>query len=136
MRLSAVLVAASIAAAPVPAFAHETDALAERLSDPAFQQEISGTVAVMSEILLDLPIAPLAEAAAEMAGEDPAEVDPDLTLRQLAGPDAERVPGEIAENLPRIMGSVAGVAEGFSAMLPALREMARRVDAEIERAGP
>ncbi len=138
MRLFGLAAAVAIAAMPMPVTAQEAEAaeLAERLSDPAFQHELSGTVAVMSEILLDLPIAPLAEAAAAMAGEDPGAVDPDMTLRQLAGPDAGRVSGEIAENLPRMMGAMAGMAEGFSAMMPTFREMARRMESEIDRAKP
>ncbi len=105
----------------------ESGALADRLKDPALQQTLSTSVAVLGEILLDLPLAPLAEAAAKMAGEDVAGVDPDMTLRNLAGPDADRVPAELAANLPRMMGSLAGALEGAQEITPLLRDLARRV---------
>lgn len=110
--------------------------MAQRLADPVFQEQMASTVAVLGEILLDLPVAPLAEAAAQMAGEDPQAVDPDMTLRNLAGPRADDVPQEIARELPRMMGAMAGMAEGLSAMVPALRDLARRVEDQAQEVAP
>ena len=143
MRKLTLAAAALVAATPLPAFAQdalpEEDVeesaarISETLSDPATQERLSQSLAVMSEVLLDLPLAPFVRSVAEMAGEDPESVDPDLTLRRMS-PEAERVPGEIADKLPRMMGAMAGMAEGFGAMMPALREMAARMEAAIEAA--
>lgn len=143
MRTPVLLAAALSAAAPLPALAQgalsdedvEQSAarISEKLSDPATQEQLSQSLAVMSEVLLDLPLAPFMRSVAEMAGEDPEAVDPDLTLRQMS-PEAERVPREIADKLPRMMGAMAGMTEGFGAMMPALREMAARMQAAIEQA--
>lgn len=145
MRKLIIVAAAFAAAAPLPALAQDAPAdenvedsaarISERLSDPVTQERLSQSLAVMSEVLLDLPLAPLLRAAAEMAGENPEAVDPDLTLRQVS-PEAERVPQEITDKLPRMMGAMAGMAEGFGAMMPALREMAARMGEAIEQATP
>lgn len=121
-----VIVLPDTGAADLDAMARSGE-LAEKLNDPALQQTLSSSVAVLGEILLDLPLAPLAEAAAKMAGEDDAGVDPDMTLRNLAGPDADRVPAELAANLPRIMGAAAGALEGAQEITPLLRDLARQI---------
>ena len=135
--LSAVLAAL---AAPVPVLAQdrtEEDAsrVAETLRDPVLQETVATGMAAASEALLDVPLAPLARAVAEAAGEDPREIDPDMTLRHVA-PEAADVPAEIHDKLPRVMGAMAGMAGGFSAMIPALRDMAERMKDAVEQARP
>ena len=135
--LAAVLVAF---AAPVPALAQdrtEEDAarVADTLRDPALQESVAAGMAAASEALLDVPLAPLARAVAEAAGDDPRDVDPNMTLRSVS-PEAQNVPAEIHDKLPRVMGAVAGMAGGVSAMIPALREMAARVEQAVEQARP
>jgi hypothetical protein len=134
MRNPTLLAATLALAVPMPALAQQSEAgrMAERLSDPDYQQQLAETVAVMGEILLDMPLAPMAEALAEMAGDDPASVDPDLTLRK-AAPGAGRVPEEMADRLPRMMDGLAGMASGIDAMLPALRTMAVRMEESMGR---
>lgn len=110
-----------------------TAQLADRLSDPAFQQELAVTVATLSQVLLDLPIAPIAEAAADMAGEEAADIDPDMTLRK-ALPGSGAVPQAVERELPRAMDRMAGMTGAFEAMLPALREAARQMEDAIEGA--
>ena len=137
IALSAVLVAF---AAPVPALAQdrtEEDAarVADTLRDPVLQESVAAGMAAASEALLDVPLAPLARAVAEAAGDDPRDVDPNMTLRSVS-PEAEDVPAEIHDKLPRVMGAMAGMAGGVSAMIPALREMAARMEEAVERARP
>ncbi len=134
--LSAALVAI---AAPVPALAQDaTERAAARtadtLRDPVLQERMADGMAAASEALLDVPLAPLARAVAEAAGEDPRTVDPDMTLRQVS-PGASDVPAEIHEKLPRMMGAMAGMAGGMAAMMPALREMAERMRDAVDQAG-
>lgn len=100
--------------------------LGEKLADPAMQEQVATTVAVMSEILLDLPLAPLAKSLAEAGVESAERIPQDTTLRKLA-PGAERVPEELAENLPRMMNAMAALSKGLEEMRPAIEEMADRM---------
>ena len=141
-----VVIAATVALAPASAMAQNASdgpassdgaaaaaQLQSKLSDPKTQQQIAGTVAVLGEMLLDMPIAPLARSVAEAGGGDPAAVDPDMTLRKYA-PGASAVPGVAAKNLPRMMDTMAGMAGGLEAMMPALRGMAERMQGALATA--
>jgi len=137
IALAPVLVAL---AAPAPALAQdrtEEDAarVADTLRDPALQESVAAGMAAASEALLDVPLAPLARAVAEAAGDNPRDVDPNMTLRSVS-PEAQNVPAEIHDKLPRVMSAMAGMAGGVSAMIPALREMAARMEEAIEQARP
>lgn len=138
LAITAVLAAALCAPLPVAAQDRtEEDAarVAETLRDPVLQGQVAAGMAAASEALLDVPLAPLARAVAEAAGEDPRNVDPDMTLRNVS-PEAEGVPAEIRDKLPRVMGAMAGMAGGVSAMIPAWREMAERMKDAVEVAQP
>lgn len=108
-------------------------ALTDRLSDPALQQELAVTFAALSQVLLDLPIAPLAEAAADIAGETAQDIDPDMTIRK-ALPEASDVPEVIERELPQAMDRMASLSGAMQAMLPALRDAARQMEGAIEGA--
>jgi hypothetical protein len=140
MRTFAAVAALVALFAPLPALAQdrtEEDAarIADTLRDPVLQESVAAGMAAASEALLDVPLAPLARAVAEASGENPDDVDPDLTLRRVS-PEAQDVPTEIHDKLPRVMGAMAGMAGGVSAMIPALREMAARMEEAVERARP
>ncbi|MBM0170821.1 hypothetical protein [Altererythrobacter sp. C41] len=107
--------------------------LSQRLADPVVQNELASTVAVLGEILLDMPLAPIVEPMAEITGRDPGSVDPDLTLRKMR-PEASDVPARVARDLPRAMGAMASMADSLEAMRPALREMAERLEFGIDQA--
>lgn len=107
--------------------------LSQRLADPVVQNELASTVAVLGEILLDMPLAPIVEPMAEIAGRNPGSVDPDLTLRKMR-PEASDVPARVARDLPRAMGAMASMADSLEAMRPALREMAERLEFGIDQA--
>ena len=139
MRTLVATVVLAALAVPVPALAQdrtEQDAarIAETLRDPALQESMARGMAAASEALLDVPLAPLARAVAEAAGEDPRDIDPGMTLRHVS-PEASDLPAEIHDKLPRAMGAMAGMAGGFSAMIPALREMAERMKDAVGQAG-
>ena len=134
--------AASVVAAPPPLLAQdEGDAdaplaleepgedfsgMAERFKDPEQQRQMALMLRTMSEVLLDMPLAPLMEAMGEMAGEDAPQVDPGATLRSMA-PQADRVPEEIEKNLPRALDAMGSMAEAMEKMMPALKDMAERM---------
>ena len=140
----ALLAAASLAAiaAPMPVFAQDTEAalqveesveladLTDKLSDPERQREVALMARAISEVLLDLPVAPLMEAMGQIAGEEAPMVGPGTTLRSLA-PQAGRVPEEIERNLPRAMDAVSAMAGAAEIMLPQLRELAERLEETI-----
>lgn len=101
---------------------------AERLADPASQIAVTAMLASLAKAMLDLEIGPLARSAGEATG-DPElrDMPPDARLRDLAGPDAERMEEKIARGTPRMMGSMAGMAEALDRMTPQLRAMARQM---------
>ncbi len=112
---------------PVPEFEEEAAAdLAEKFSDPEYQRQTAMLMRTLSEVLLDLPLGPLMEAAGEMAGKEVPVVDHDSTLRSMA-PEADRIPEEIERNLPRAMEAMGTMAEALEDMRPALEEMAARL---------
>lgn len=106
-------------ALPAPAFAQpDTDSavaaladLGEQLRDPERQRELTLMMQAMSEVLLDMPIAPLAQAAADMAGEKAQHIDPDLTVRKMA-PEAGRIGTALMRNMLRAMAASAERREG------------------------
>ena len=102
--------------------------LGEQMRDPAYQRDMALMLQAMTEVLLDMPVAPLAQAAAEMADEEARDIDPDLTLRRMV-PQADRAGEEVARVVPRAMQAAGSMAEGLAAMTPLLRDMAARMRA-------
>ena len=104
--------------------------LAETLADPARQEQFALTARALTEVLLDLPLAPilqpLADAAGEIADEEIEPVDPDATLRRMA-PSAADMPERIEEELPRAMDRLAGASGALADLIPALRDMSERL---------
>jgi len=100
--------------------------MTERMQDPEKQREMALMLRTMSEVLLDLPLAPLMNSMSEIAGEEAPKVDPDATLRSVA-PAAGRVPEQIEKNLPRALDAMGSMAEAFETMMPALKDMAERM---------
>lgn len=139
MRTLTATAAVLALAAPLPALAQSetvkvTQEIERALGDPATQEAVAEGMAAASEALLDVPLAPLARAVAQAAGEDPASVDPDMTLRNVS-PEAQDVPHKVRESLPKMMGAMAEMAGGMGAMVPALHEMADRMRDAMARAG-
>lgn len=140
MRALTLAAASLVLAAPLPALAQVSDteiATAEiesTLKDPGMQAAVAEGMAAAGEALLDLPLAPLAKAIAEAAGEDPDAIDPGMTLRSVS-PEAQDAPDRVRESLPRMMGAMGSMAGGMGAMVPALRELAERMRAAMEAAG-
>ncbi len=143
---AAMVTAALAVCAPLPALAQDAppadappaDAplanVTERLADPATQQVAAVTLSTLVEALLDLPIAPLANAVRSADPDALPDIDDNTTVRQLAGPDAEDVPAVIRAELPRAMDMMAGMAAGFEALLPALKDMAEQFEQSVEEA--
>ena len=109
----------------------ELGVLVETLRDPVVQVQAGEMLAAMSQVLLNLKVAPLAEAMAEIAGEPIDDIDPDQTVRDLA-PEAEYLPQDIRREVPQAMDRLAGMSGALAAMLPALRDMAAQMETAIE----
>lgn len=107
--------------------------LSRRLSDPATQDQMATSIAVLGEILLDLPLAPIVDPIAQAAGRAPGSVDPDLTLRKM-NPEAGDVAARAATQLPRAMDAMAAMAGSIESLRPALRDMADRLEYGIAEA--
>jgi hypothetical protein len=131
---------APVLAPPALAQDRSMDEMAAKMSDPQVQQAMAAAVASMSEALLEIPVAPFAKAARAMgktmggaeAADDLADIPPDATLRDLAGPEATRMPHEMARRLPPMMGAMSGMAGVFGAMRPMLEAMAERMKDAVE----
>ncbi|MBU0669402.1 MAG: hypothetical protein KKG32_04945 [Alphaproteobacteria bacterium] len=116
---------------PAPAAETETlDRMAQSLSDPVRQAQLAATLAALTEIALDIPLAPIVEPLAEAAGEPAGQVDPDLTLRRMA-PRSDDLARTIQERLPQAMDRMAGLSGGLAALVPALRGMADQLETAL-----
>ena len=126
MRAALSALATACLLAPIPALAAEPDTetsdIAKELTDPARQAELAAMVETMTNLMLEMPAAPLLRAAATMAGEDPEAVDENATVGDLAGPEAAEAPREFAHRLPQMMSALAIMAAAFEDMAPLLRE--------------
>ena len=130
MRALLSVLAGACALLSAPAFASpesEAGRVAEELSDPVRQAQIAGTAAAASEALLNVPVAPLARAIAQIEGYDPDYVDPDLRVGDLVDPETADAPREFAYRLPEMMGAMAGLAVAVEDMLPSLRALGDRI---------
>jgi hypothetical protein len=114
---------------PASALAAEGDAarVAEELNDPVRQEQLAVAAEAVAGAVLDMPAGPLLRAAETIAGRDPGNVDPDLRVGDLVGPEAADAPREFAHRLPQMMGAMATMAAAMEAMLPELRAMGDRI---------
>lgn len=130
------VLAAPLAAQDVgpPDEAEGLNELSQTLGDPIKQQQIANTLAVLSEVILDLPLAPivepLANAAGDITGEPVEPVDADMTLRRMQ-PEAGDLPAKITSEVPRAMDRMAGMSDSLAALLPALRAMSEQLKAAL-----
>jgi hypothetical protein len=127
------LAAASLAPAPALARDGRPGDTAEKLSDPQLQLAVAAALAAMSQSILDMNVEPFARAMRAMGDEDARDLPPDARLGDLAGPGAQRLPGEVARKVPRAMGSAAEMAGAVEGMIPELERTARRLKDAIPR---
>jgi hypothetical protein len=127
MRIVLPAVAAACVLLPVPALAEDSEAgrMAEELSDPARQEQLAVMAETVADVLLSMPAAPMLRAAATIAGEDAEDIDPDLRVGDLVGPEAADAPREFAHRLPQMMGAMAALAATLEDMVPLMRERMR-----------
>lgn len=135
--LKTMLAATAIAAClPSPALAKESkaDEVASKLEDPMTQYMVAGALAAITKQLLDMKVDPFVEAMDKAgAGDIAPDIPPDTTLGEMAGPEAERLPKEIVQRVPKLMDSLAGLANAYGDMLPELEAMAKRAKEAMPR---
>lgn len=139
MAKCARLLPAAIALAlslPAPVFAQDEPYVEERtasditrrLEDPMTQYMVAGAIAAMGKSLLDMPIEPFVRAIRSAGGTDAVrDLPPDARLGDIAGPEADELPGKVMERVPRMMGSMAGISGAFEDLMPEIEAMARRM---------
>lgn len=131
--------AAGTALAPLPALAAEDRPedtglarAAEQMRDPVRQEQVAVMAEAVIASLLEMPVGNLLRSAAEIAGEDPEEIDPNTTLREAAGPGADEAPRLAAKALPKMMSATGALAGAIETMLPEMR----RIGEDIARSLP
>lgn len=110
--------------------------IAATMSDPQVQESVADAVGGISEAMLDISLAPFARAL-DAAGDHEAadELGRHSTLRDVAGPDGERVPREMARRVPEMMGAMGGMTTALERMLPELARAGEQMRGAAERAG-
>lgn len=142
MRKFVVALAAGAALAPLPALAQDVAEdsglarAAEEMRDPVRQEQVAVMAEAVIASLLEMPVGNLLRSAAEIAGEDPEDIDPNTTLREAAGPGADEAPRLAARALPKMMSATGALAGALETMLPEMRrigeDIARNLPDDIE----
>jgi hypothetical protein len=118
----------ALVSAPASARDGRVDGAAATLSDPHVQMAAAATLAAMVETILNMDITPFTRAIDAAGGGDAVrDLPPDAKLRDVAGPEAERMPRAIARNIPKAMESAAEMAGAVGDMMPQLKDTARRL---------
>ena len=123
-----------LAASPAMARDESTHRMTEQMRDPATQQAMARAVAAMSEVMLDMPLEPIARMADAMGDHRTARQMRGATVGDYAGPEARDMPREMSHKLPALMGQVGGMAAAAEEMTPALKAMAREMGARMKDA--
>jgi hypothetical protein len=121
---------------PLPAFAADNRAgdIARQLDDPVTQYMVAGALAAIATQMLKMRVEPFVRAVeAAGAGKAVPDLPPDATVGDLAGPEVQRVPREVIQRVPRLMGALADLAEAYGDMLPELEAMAQRMKDAVPR---
>jgi len=139
VRKIVLALASAATLAPLPALAAEDQPdnsglarAAEEMRDPVRQEQVAVMAEAVIASLLEMPVGNLLRSAAEIAGEDPDEIDPNTTLREAAGPEADEAPRLAAKALPKMMSATGALAGAIETMLPEMR----RIGEDIARTLP
>lgn len=113
---------------------HERSRMAEKLSDPLVQTQAAAMAAVMSQMVLDLKVGPMARAMGEW-DRNARDIPPDARLGDLLGPDARSAPRDMAREVPRAMGKMGRTADAMEEMMPQIEAMAEKMRRALDQAG-
>lgn len=138
-RVSLLTAAALVAIVPSSAMArppHRESRAEQRLTDPVVQAKAATMAALMTEMVLDMKVGPLARAMGEWGDPDLRHVPNDARLRDFAGPETRGLSRDIAREVPRAMGQMGRTAGAIEGMIPEFERMARQMGRVIDRAAP
>lgn len=135
MRRSSLYFATALVAAlaPLPVLAKEepaatrADEVAAKLNDPMTQYAVAGMLSAMAKSLLEMPVAPIADAVEQASGKRVGNLPRDARVADLAGTDHERVREQIVTHVPRAMSALGAFAISAQAMAPEFERMARQL---------
>lgn len=122
-----------VALAPLPILAKDepaaprADEIAAKLNDPLTQYAVAGMLSAMAKSLLEMPVAPVIQAAEQASGKRVGNLPRDARVADLAGTDHERVRDQIVTHVPRAMSALGAFAISAQAMAPELERMARQM---------
>ncbi len=135
MRRSSIYFATAlvVALAPLPVLAKDepaaprADEIAAKFNDPLTQYAVAGMLSAMAKSLLEMPVAPVIQAAEQASGKRVGNLPRDARVADLAGTDHESVRDQIVTHVPRAMSALGAFAIFAQAMAPELERMARQM---------
>lgn len=113
----------------------ELNALAEQLSNRKTQDGVAAMVENMGESLLGLPIGRFVAAMEQSfpgANKGKKRIRATDTVADLAGRDADKLPGRLADKSRDMMGMMSGFAAAFATMVPEFEKMSRDLEKSFE----
>lgn len=111
--------------------------VADRMSDPAMQDNIAHVVEGTTAAIMDLPVGRFAEVIENaIPGSVGRHVNRDTTLGDMAGQDSRYAPEELGNRSRDIVGQLGNYTRVMAAMLPEFERLARDMAADIAKAKP
>jgi hypothetical protein len=113
----------------------EMMAMADKLSDPRIQDGVANMVGRMTERMMDFPVGKFASAvdrAMPGAMKGKKRIRANDTVADLAGRDADRLPGELAKGTRQMMGMMSGFAAAFASMLPEFEKLGEEMEKSFD----
>jgi hypothetical protein len=141
VRKIVLALAVGAAFTPLPALAQDAAEdsglarAAEEMRDPVRQEQVAVMAEAVIASLLEMPFGNLLRSAAEIAGEDPDKIDPNTTLREAAGPEADDAPRLAAKALPKMMSATGALAGALETMLPEMRRIGEDLARQFPEVG-
>ena len=132
--VAALAATTALTAPPADARPNERGKAADQLNDPYNQVKAAAAVAILSQMILDMRVGPLARAMGDLGDEDARRVPYDARLGDVAGPEARAVPERMAREVPRAMATAGDMAAAIDAMIPQITAMSDQMRREMERA--
>jgi hypothetical protein len=132
--VSALFIAAPVAAQPVPLADADSEQLVARLEDPATADAIADVTQSILRSVMAMPVGPIADAVRRMDPDaDLADVPSDATVGELSGMDDDAIArvGDDTRAASRMAGTMS---RQLVAMLPTLAAMARDLSAQWDAA--
>jgi hypothetical protein len=118
----------------------ELMALSGKMADPRMQDGVADMVGKMAQAMMDMPVGNVAAAIEKAVPGEKVRVNGHRvragdTVADLAGRDADRLPGQIDKGVHQAMGLMSGLAAAFATMLPEFQKLGDELEksfAEIE----